>query len=129
MLKILAEEGKVESKLEYVGKKKKEIFSITEIGIQEFKAWLQSPTNDETPRNEFLLKLFFVTNEKEMMVLIKERLGKAEKIYEEFKQIEKRLEESNKSPWQAIRLKALRYGIIQINAEIEWLKEEILCKL
>src|SRR5271169_1660643 len=66
MLKVLAKEGKVHSKIAYVGKKKKEVFSITKTGRAEFKAWLKMPTGSETPRNEFLLKLFFVKDEKEM---------------------------------------------------------------
>ncbi len=41
MLKVLAKEGKVRSKVVYVGKKKKEAFSITETGRAEFKAWLR----------------------------------------------------------------------------------------
>ena len=94
MLKVLAEEGKVLSKIVYVGKKKKEVFSITETGRVEFKAWLESPTGSETPRNEFLLKLFFVTDRKEMIRLFQERLEKAEKTYEEYKKIEERLESS-----------------------------------
>src|SRR5580704_9443724 len=55
MLKILAKEGKVLSEIIYVGKKKKEVFSITETGRAEFKSWLEGPTGSETPRNEFLL--------------------------------------------------------------------------
>src|SRR5579863_9519209 len=57
MLKVLAEEGKVVAEIAYVGKKKKEVFSITEAGRNEFRDWLKSPTGSETPRNEFLLKL------------------------------------------------------------------------
>ncbi len=37
MLKVLAKEGKVLSEIVYVGKKKKEVFSITEMGRMEFK--------------------------------------------------------------------------------------------
>src|SRR5262249_16466751 len=59
MLRVLAEEGKALSEVVYVGKKKKEVFSITETGRSEFNSWFNSPTGDETPRNEFLLKLFF----------------------------------------------------------------------
>src|SRR5476649_2778705 len=69
MLKVFAEEGKVQSEIVYVGKKKKEVFSITERGRAEFKAWLDSPTGSETPRNEFLLKLFFLTDREEMVRL------------------------------------------------------------
>ena len=124
MLKILAGEGKVLSKIVYVGKKKKEVFSITETGREEFKAWLKSPTGSDIPRNEFLLKIFFVTDQKEMIRLFQERLEKVEKIYEEYKRIEERLEGIADSPQKAIRLKALRYGIALLELEIQWLKEE-----
>ncbi len=124
MLKVLAEEGKVRSKVVYVGKKKKEVFSITDKGRVEFRAWFESPTGSETPRNEFLLKLFFATDREDMTHLFRERLEKAEKTYEEYKKIEERLESLTASPRQAIRLKALRYGIAHLVLEIQWLKEE-----
>lgn len=124
MLKVLAEEGKVFSKVVYIGKKKKEVFSIAETGRVEFKTWLESPTGSETPRNEFLLKLFFITDREEMIRLFQERLEKAEKVYEEYKKIEERLENLTDSPQKAIRLKALRYGIAYLALEIQWLKKE-----
>lgn len=64
MLKVLAEEEKALSEIVYVGKKKKEVFSITDRGREEFRAWLKGPTSEETPRNEFLLKLFFCDRSK-----------------------------------------------------------------
>lgn len=124
MLKVLAQEGKVVSKIVYVGKKKKEVFSITKTGRAEFKAWIQGPTGSETPRNEFLLKLFFITDPKEMSRLFHERLEKAEKVYEEYQKIGERLEGLDDFPMKTVRLKALRYGIAQLALEIEWLKEE-----
>lgn len=124
MLKVLAKEGKVLSEIVYVGKKKKEIFSITDVGRAEFKSWLKSPTGSEIPRNEFLLKLFFVTERQEMIRLFQERLEKAEKTCEEYREIEERLENLEDYPLKAIRLKALRYGISQLALEIQWLKEE-----
>ncbi len=126
MLKVLAAEGKVLSKVAYVGKKKKEVFSITETGLAEFRAWLESPTGSETPRNEFLLKLFFVTDQEEMARLFQERAEKAEQTYEEYRKIEERFENLTDSPQKAIRLKALRYGIDQLALEIQWLKEACL---
>lgn len=125
MLKLLAKEEKAQSKIVYVGKKKKEVFSITESGRAEFKAWLESPTSSEIPRNEFLLKLFFVTDKEEMLRLFQERLGKIEKVYDEYKKIEERLEGLTDSLKRSIRLKALKYGIGQLKLEIEWLKKEI----
>ena len=126
MLKLLANEGKVQSTIAYVGKKKKEIYSISESGRLEFKAWFESPTGSEIPRNEFLLKLFFVTEREEMILLFQERLDSVEKMYEEYKKIEKRLESLVDSPRQAIRLKALNYGTTHMALEIEWLKESML---
>jgi PadR family transcriptional regulator AphA len=126
MLKILLAEKKVLSEIIYVGKKKKEIFSITELGRAEFKAWLDSPTGSETPRNEFLLKLFFVANQEEMVRIFQERLEKIEKTYEEYIAIEDRLKNLGDYHRKAIRLKSLRYGIAQLTLEITWLKEGII---
>lgn len=125
MLKVLAREGKVLSETLYVGKKKKEMFSITELGRAEFKAWLDAPTGSETARNEFLLKLFFITNHAELVPLFQERLEKAEKTYEEYRKIESRLEKLEDCPRKAIRLKSLKFGIAQLTLEITWLKEGI----
>lgn len=126
MLKVLAKEGKVLSETVYVGKKKKEIFSITKTGRAEFKAWFESSTGEETPRNEFLLKFFFAVDRNEVVRLFQERLEKIEERLEEFKKIEERLENMADSPRRAIRLKALRYGIAHLKTEIKWLKREII---
>jgi DNA-binding PadR family transcriptional regulator len=123
MLKVLAKEGKVQSEVAYVGKKKKELFSITDTGRAEVRDWLKSPTGSETHRNEFLLKLFFITERKEMLRLFKERLEKTEQTYAEYKKIEERLEKIADSPQKAIRLKALKYGIAHLELEIRWLKD------
>lgn len=125
MLKILAKEEKVRSKIAYVGKKRKEVFSITKAGRTEFEDWLARPTGSETPRNEFLLKFFFVTDQEEIVRLFQERLEKIEKINEEFKKIEERLENLPDFPRKAVRLHALRYGMAQVTLEINWLKEGI----
>lgn len=126
MLKVLAKEGKLLSEIISVGKKKKEMFSITETGQAEFKTWLRNPTGSEIPRNEFLLKLFFITNPEEIVRLFQERLEKTERTYEEYRKIEERLKSLDGYPLKAIRLKSLRYGIAQLQLEIKWLKEGIL---
>jgi len=124
MLKVLAKEEKVLSQVVYVGKKKKEIFSITELGRLEFRAWFKSPTSEETPRNEFLLKFFFTVDGGEMARLFQEKLEKVEKVHKEFKQIEERLENMADSSRKKIRLKALRYGLSLLESEIKWLNDE-----
>ncbi len=124
MLKVLAKEGKVLSEIVYVGKKKKEVFSITESGRVEFRTWFESSTSEETPRNEFLLKLFFATDQKDVSRLFQERLAKVEKIHREYKQIEERLENIADSFHKEIRLRALRYGLSLLGSEMHWLKDE-----
>ncbi|MCP5504217.1 MAG: PadR family transcriptional regulator [Chlamydiales bacterium] len=126
MLKVLAKEGKVRSKTFFVGKKRKEVFSITDEGKAELDAWIASPTGSEIPRNEFLLKLFFITDHEAMVRLFQERLERTKNTYEEYKEIEKRLEGLIDSPRKEMRLKALRYGIAQLTIEIQWLNEEVL---
>ena len=124
MLRVLAEEGKARSEVVYVGKKKKEVFSITETGRMEFKAWFQGSTGEETPRNEFLLKLFFAKEQKGMMRLFQERLEKVEKRHKEYEQIRERLEGMPDSALKRIRLKALRYGLSLLESEMQWLNGE-----
>lgn len=128
MLKVLAEEGKAVSEINYVGKKKKEVYSITAAGREEFKTWFESPTGTEITRNEFLLKLFFVTDQAEMVRLFQERLELTEKRYEEYKKIEERLENLGDFPRKSFRLKFLRYGMSHMLLEIQWLKEGILAE-
>lgn len=126
MLKLLAKEGKALSEIIYIGKKRKEVFSITDLGREEFKTWFENQTGLEIPRNEFLLKLFFVSDQMEAIIrLFHERLEKIEKIYAEYKKIEERLEGLTDSPKKSMRLKALKYGIGQLEFEIQWLKKEI----
>lgn len=57
-LKLLAKEGKVTSTLVLVGKRKKEVFSITPLGKLAFAAWFKLTPAPSIQRDEFLLKLF-----------------------------------------------------------------------
>ncbi|GAB4229639.1 MAG: PadR family transcriptional regulator [Chlamydiales bacterium] len=125
MLKVLASEGKVLSEITYVGKKKKEIFSVTEAGQIEFREWFESSTSEEIPRNEFLLKFFFASDQNQVLRLFQERSEKVKGILEEYSKIEKRLENLEESARRNVRLKALKYGIVQLKSEIKWLKKEI----
>jgi hypothetical protein len=63
------------------------------------------------PRNEFLLKFFFVADPQEMIRLFQERLEKIEKMREEYAKIEARLGGIANSPHKPVRLKALRCGM------------------
>lgn len=126
MLKRLAQEGKVQlAEVVHRGKRKREIFAITEAGKEEFRAWLESSTGPEVRRSEFLLKLFFATAESDQRRLLLEELESAQKTYEEFKRIEERLAGLPDSPEKAVRLKSLRHGMAHLALDIEWFEEEV----
>lgn len=59
-----------------------------------------------------------------MARLFRERLEKVEKMHEEYKKIEERLEDIVDSPRKMVRLKALRYGLALLESEIQWLNDE-----
>ena len=59
MLKVLAKEGKVLSEIAYIGKKKKEVFSITETGRVEFKAWLERTDRIGNPKKRISSQTIF----------------------------------------------------------------------
>ena len=46
-LKLLAKEGKVRSQIVNVGKRKKEVFSITPVGKEAFAQWFKTTTSTE----------------------------------------------------------------------------------
>lgn len=125
MLKLLAREGKVVSEIVSVGKKQKEVFSITEAGRKEFLAWVKGPTGSEIRRSEFFLKLFFITEKEEMRRLYQEELEKAETTYQELKRIEERLDGLPDFSLKETRLGLLRQGMAHLELEIKWLKENV----
>jgi len=125
MLKVLLKEGKVRSKIESVGKKKREVFSITKKGKDEFEEWFNAKTGDEIPRNEFLLKLFFAKNSGDMARLFEERLSKVKLILKEYLEIEERLNGFDEDPLVNVRLTGLRYGMGQLKSEIRWINKMI----
>ena len=123
MLKLLEKEGKVTSRVGSVGKKKKVSYSITDLGRKELKEWLKSPTDQETGRNEFLLKLFFASSPETLNNLLKERLTLKEDFLHEYEEIEKRLGNLPSCPKRNLRLSALDYGLRCTIQEIKWIKE------
>ncbi len=59
-LKRLAAEGLiVPSKPASTGKKRRQEYSLTEAGRARLREWLARPFQNDPPRNEFMLKLFF----------------------------------------------------------------------
>jgi DNA-binding PadR family transcriptional regulator len=59
-LKRLAREGLIApSKASPNGRKRRQTYVLTDAGRAALRQWLALPFHNETPRNEFLLKLFF----------------------------------------------------------------------
>jgi DNA-binding PadR family transcriptional regulator len=59
-LKRLAAEGLIEPcEPDFVPKKRRQEYALTEAGRTSLREWLALPFQNDPPRNEFLLKLFF----------------------------------------------------------------------
>jgi DNA-binding PadR family transcriptional regulator len=127
MLKILEAEGKVTVKSEFVGKRERKIFEITQAGKDEFLAWMATPAEKENRRNELLLKLFLgaTVATEDIVKQLALHQQKALKIKKEFKSIENDVlsNVSNEHPHKRFWLMALRYGILHNEAELAWLDE------
>lgn len=122
-LKLLAAEGKAQSQITFVGKRKKEIFTITETGRKEFAEWFPKPVEPDTRREEFLLKLFFTTEEteEEMNKHFDRRLRNLLDLLEEYKKIEVRLKDQ--FPKKIFWLMTLKNGIAHLELEIAWVEQ------
>ena len=58
-LKLLRKEELVSAEPVYVGKRRKDIFTITDTGRKAFLEWFKRSPDQDPHREEFLLKLFF----------------------------------------------------------------------
>jgi len=128
MLKKLESEGKVTSRSESRGKRERNVFEITPAGKKEFIKWLDFPVVDEeTHRNELLLKLFFSANASKEEV-IKKLLVEQKKVRDaerQFEDIEENLlsQVPDSHPHKQFWMMTLRYGVINAKAETQWLSE------
>lgn len=131
VLKEMEKEGLVVKKTEQnEGRPPKNVYSITEDGRKELNSWLLKPVEEESGRNELLLKLFFssdipLDNLIENMKKEKER---HEKLIEEYKKIEKILKENEQMRSHKdlpLWLSTLNYGMISSEAGIKWCDETI----
>ena len=123
-LKLLAKEKLVTSKVEHVGKRKKEVFTITAKGKKTFFEWFKRAPDRDLHREEFLLKLFFTdeTTEKEMQKHSKEKLQELKKLHEEYKKIEKLLKKE--LPKKIYWLKTLQIGLAHLELDLSLLGEK-----
>lgn len=122
-LKLLAKEELVSSKLAHSGKRRKEIFTITDAGRKVFLEWFKRSPDQDLHREEFLLKLFFTdeTTKEQMQCHCSERLEELKSLREKYKEIEKFLQE--RLPQKAYWLKTLRLGIAHLELDITLLQE------
>ena len=123
-LKLLTKEGFVSAESAYVGKRRKEIFTITNTGRKVFFEWFKRAPDPDQHREEFLLKLFFTdeTTEKQMQQHCDEKLRELKKLREKYKEIEDFL--IKQSPQKIYWLKTLRFGIAHLELDISLLQEE-----
>lgn len=123
-LKILAKEGFVSAESVYVGKRRKEVFTITKAGKKFFFEWFKRAPDPDQHREEFLLKLFFTdeTTEEQMRQHCNIKLQELKKLREKYKEIEGFL--INQSPQKIYWLKTLRVGIAHLELDISLLQEE-----
>ncbi len=123
-LKLLTKEGFVSAEPVYVGKRRKEIFTITDAGRTAFLKWFKRPPDQDLHREEFLLKLFFTdeTTEKQMQQHCSEKLRELKKLHEKYKEIENFL--IQQSPQKIYWLKTLRVGLAHLELDIALLQEQ-----
>lgn len=123
-LKLLANEGLVSSEAKYVGKRRKEIFSITEKGKKAFLEWFKKPPDQDLHREEFLLKLFFTDEdtERQMQNHCNQRLAELKKSHQKYKELENYLKEQ--LPRKVYWLKTLQVGIAHLELDIALLQEQ-----
>jgi PadR family transcriptional regulator AphA len=131
MLKMLEAEGKVTSKTEFVGKRARKIFEITQAGKDEFLAWMALPAENETHRDELLLKLFFGANTTKDEVLkqlqLKLQQSKKKKAQLTIVEIDTLAQISDSNPHKIFWQLALKNGIMLYDAQIKWLIDCINC--
>jgi DNA-binding PadR family transcriptional regulator len=124
-LKILTKEGLVSSEAAYVGKRRKEVFTITNAGRKAFREWFKRSPEPDIHREEFLLKLFFTTEEtrEEMECHFIRKLEELKKAREKFKEIEEFLKHD--LPEKTYWLKTLQVGLAHLEVDIAWLQRQL----
>lgn len=127
MLKTLEVEENVTSKSEFVGRRERTIFEITEAGKNEFLQWLVLPAEEGTRRNEYLLKLFFSANATKEDVI--QQLQLRQKSIEEsevrFRNIAENVlsKVSDENDRKLFWTLTLNNGIMHVKAEERWLAD------
>jgi DNA-binding PadR family transcriptional regulator len=104
----------------------RKVYSISNEGMAELKNWLNSPTDEDQLRSEFLLKLFFGAYGDMAAVrkMIEERVKAQEQAAGELNEITKSLETHHAgSPHLPYWLATARYGVVHAQASVQLLKD------
>lgn len=125
MLKTLRVKNKVTAKSEFVGKRERTMFEITDLGKKDLVQWLALPAEQGTQRNEFLLKLFFSIDKE---AVIKQLLLEQKRVAElgrKFENIAKNI--SANIPDDNLRkffwIMTLNNGVAHVKAQEHWLAD------
>jgi DNA-binding PadR family transcriptional regulator len=126
MLKKLETEKKVTSHAEAIGKRSKTIFKITPTGLKELTEWLKIPAEDESSRNELLLKLFFSANSTKedvakQLELHQKRLAQTTQQFDHINEHLQQLPDSRSE--KLFWLMTLNNGIMHAKTEARWITE------
>ncbi len=127
MLAQLADEGlatRTETRSE--GGRPRNVYEITEEGRETLLNWLHEPTLLRPPRNERLLKLFFGARTDPSVPLKHMEAYRTELAgtLEHYGEIRGRLEAAKESPPdQRFWLMTLRYGELEVEANLRWCEE------
>jgi len=123
-LKRLAAQGLIEpSKSESAPKKRRQTYALTAAGRACLREWLALPFQNDPPRNEFLLKLFFggeaapgvaISHVRELQERNRRMLATLEGIENEARGIE--LQNPNKPYWML----TLGLGLALTHSALEW---------
>jgi len=131
VLKQMEIDGLVSKNTEHnEGKPDRNVYYISEKGEEEFTNWLLLPVDDEPPRIEILLKLFFAMN-----VPIENTVGKIlhrknihEELLSKYLEVETFLKSEQgykDDPGLPLWLSTISYGKHHAKADIDWCDETL----
>jgi DNA-binding PadR family transcriptional regulator len=105
------------------GKQRRQQYSITDAGRQYLRKWLALPFQNDPPRNEFLLKLFFGAEAPPQVAIahIRELRDRNLKALKQLEQIGKLAPEANAGqPGLKYWMLTLGLGVALTRAGLEW---------
>jgi len=133
VLRDLAESGLATVTVEPgEGKPDRKVYTITDAGREELRAWLRRPAPPSPNRNELLLKLFFgrQVSDADLVAVVEDYRVRWARGLEEWEAIASRLQDRPASDDLDLRdrLFTLRYGALVGAATVAW-ADEVLASL